>query len=93
MSAEEAPWDSHALNNLLCKIIGSAELVLDRVCDAEARRELASIIQLAEAAARLVKPRARQPVGELIALERVTSAGWSELLETGALGRSRGSPT
>lgn len=45
----------HELNNALCKIIGSAELVLDRVEDPTAREELQSIIELAEAAANLAR--------------------------------------
>lgn len=55
MSAQDADWRGHALNNLLCKIVGSAELALDRVGDPGARRELEAIIQLAEAGALLVK--------------------------------------
>jgi hypothetical protein len=51
----EPHWSGHALNNLLCKIIGSAELALDRVRDPDARRELEGIIQLSEAGALLVK--------------------------------------
>lgn len=57
-------WRGHALNNLLCKIIGSAELALDRVGDASARSELDAIIQLAEAGALLVKSTGRpSPLG------------------------------
>lgn len=49
----------HALNNLLGKIIGSAELALDRVRDAEARTELESIITLAEQASVVVRQAGR----------------------------------
>ena len=63
MSAHDADWRGHALNNLLCKIVGSAELALDRVGDAEARGELDAIIQLAEAGALLVRSLVRQAPG------------------------------
>lgn len=54
---------SHALNNLLTKIIGSAELALDRVQDGVAREELAAIIALAEESALIVNapPRRVRP--------------------------------
>ncbi|MDB5447774.1 MAG: hypothetical protein JWQ97_3091 [Phenylobacterium sp.] len=52
-------WRRHAMNNLLGKIIGSAELALDRVADVEARRELDAIIQLAEAGALLISASGR----------------------------------
>jgi hypothetical protein len=57
----EPHWSGHALNNLLGKIIGSAELALDRVCDPDVRRELEGIIQLSEAGALLVKAIAAIP--------------------------------
>lgn len=38
----------HALNNLLGKILGAAELALDQDCSAEVRAELDTIIRLAE---------------------------------------------
>lgn len=63
MSSPDEGWRGHALNNLLCKIIGSAELALDRVDDAEARSELNAIIELAEAGALLVKSLVRRPAG------------------------------
>lgn len=63
MTSEAADWRGHALNNLLCKIVGSAELALDRVADPDARGELDAIIQLAEAAALLVKSLVRQVPG------------------------------
>ena len=43
------------MNNLLGKIIGSAELALDRVRDEEARGELESIIALAEEAGAVLR--------------------------------------
>jgi hypothetical protein len=51
----------HTLNNLLGKIMGSAELALDRVTDPEARGELEAILDLAEASAALVKAWAEAP--------------------------------
>lgn len=45
----------HELNNLFCKIIGSAELALDRVQDPGARTELELIIELTERGAELVR--------------------------------------
>lgn len=54
--ARQSP--NHELNNLLCKIIGSAELALLRVTDSEARMELEAIIDLAETAASVVARRA-----------------------------------
>ena len=38
----------HALNNLLGKIMGAAELALDQAVSAELRAELDTIIRLAE---------------------------------------------
>jgi hypothetical protein len=46
---------AHALNNLLGKIMGSAELALDRVTDPSARAELESILALAASAADQVR--------------------------------------
>lgn len=46
---------AHAFNNLLGKIVGSAELALDRVSDPLARAELTGIIALAETAADMVE--------------------------------------
>jgi hypothetical protein len=60
MSGQDADWRGHALNNLLCKIVGSAELALDRVGDPDARSELDAIIRLAEAGALLVRSLVRQ---------------------------------
>jgi hypothetical protein len=45
----------HELNNLLCRIMGSAELTLDRVTDKEARDELLTLILCAGEAARLLE--------------------------------------
>jgi len=59
VNVEQEPV-GHALNNVLCKIIGSAELALDRVSDPVARAELEAIIALAEEAGR-VAPRLRPP--------------------------------
>jgi nitrogen-specific signal transduction histidine kinase len=44
----------HELNNLLGKIMGAAELALDRVRDPAARAELQLMIRCAEKAARLL---------------------------------------
>ena len=41
---EDGGSTAHALNNLLCKIIGSAELALDRAVDPQVERELRSIM-------------------------------------------------
>jgi hypothetical protein len=48
------PSPGHDLKNLLGKIMGSAELALDRVSDPVACLELNAILDLSEAAARLV---------------------------------------
>ncbi len=63
MTARYADDPVHRLNNLLCKIVGSAELALDRVDDAAARSELNAIIELAEAGARLVNTLVGQAPG------------------------------
>jgi len=52
---------AHRFNNLLCKIMGSAELALDRVDDPLARAELTGIIALAETAADMVDALTAQP--------------------------------
>ena len=44
----------HELNNLLGKIMGAAELALDRVGDPAARAELQVMIRCAEQAAQLL---------------------------------------
>ena len=44
----------HALNNLLGKIMGAAELALDHAAPAPVRRELQVILHLAEEGAGLV---------------------------------------
>jgi hypothetical protein len=46
---------AHDLNNLLCKIMGSAELALDLVAEPAARAELQGILNLAEQAGQLVQ--------------------------------------
>lgn len=46
--APEAADHRHDLNNVLCKILAAAELALDQACGDEVRRELESIITLAE---------------------------------------------
>lgn len=63
MRSEDADCPGHSLNNLLCKIVGSAELALDRVADPDARRELDAIIRLAEAGGRLVASAGRPAPG------------------------------
>lgn len=44
----------HALNNVLCKILGAAELALDTASEPGVRNELNLIAALAEEAAELV---------------------------------------
>jgi hypothetical protein len=44
----------HELNNLLGKILGAAELAMDQPCGEPLRRELETIIALAEEGARIV---------------------------------------
>jgi hypothetical protein len=44
----------HELNNLLAKILGSAELALDHSREPAVRTELACIVQLAQEAGRVV---------------------------------------
>jgi hypothetical protein len=44
----------HALNNLLGKILGAAELALDRVTDPQAQAHLETIMALAEAGGEVV---------------------------------------
>lgn len=61
MRRQDGDWPAHALNNLLCKIIGSAELALDRITDRVSRRELEAIIDLAESGARVVNSHGGQP--------------------------------
>jgi hypothetical protein len=56
----QTEWRNHALNNLLGKIMASAELALDRVSDTQARTELSEIIELAEAGALLLRALGRQ---------------------------------
>ncbi len=55
MSAQ-APGGSaaHDLNNLLCKIMGSAELALDHANDPQVEHELRAILAHATSAAELV---------------------------------------
>jgi len=50
---EESP--AHALNNLLGKILGTAELALDRVDDPAIRTDLRAIMDLVELAAPMVE--------------------------------------
>jgi hypothetical protein len=51
----------HALNNLFAKIMGSAELALDRASDPVVRAELEAILDLTEAAAALANAHVAQP--------------------------------
>jgi predicted DNA-binding protein (UPF0278 family) len=57
---EDGGSTAHALNNLLCKIIGSAELALDRAVDPQVERELRSIMTHAGCAAELIADLAGQ---------------------------------
>lgn len=59
--AEDVAATRHALNNLLAKIMGAAELALDQSSDPPVRAELETIIGLAEEG------------GSLIAALRVTA--------------------
>jgi len=52
---------SHDLNNLLGKILGAAELALDRATDPAVRAELELIADLAEEAGSLVAALAGEP--------------------------------
>lgn len=52
---EPAEGVPHALNNLLSKILGAAELALDHPIDAPVRLEIETIIGLAEEGAGLVR--------------------------------------
>lgn len=73
MSAHHTPGGpTHALNNLLGKIIGSAELALDRVRDADTRGELEAIIAFAEEA------------GAVVLQARPRTCARSDLLWTGS---------
>lgn len=49
----------HALNNLLGKIIGAAELALDYPAAPGAQRELQTVLRLAEEGAALIAGRGR----------------------------------
>ena len=51
---------AHALNNLLGKIVGAAELALDSVESPLAREEIEQVIRLAEEGAEMIG-RLRQP--------------------------------
>jgi hypothetical protein len=62
VSGEPEPI-GHALNNVLCKIIGSAELALDRATDPQVRTELQAIIELSEEGAAMVARLRRAPGG------------------------------
>lgn len=50
---DESP--AHALNNLLCKIMCTAELALDRVDDPAVQADLQAIMALAELAAPMIQ--------------------------------------
>jgi nitrogen-specific signal transduction histidine kinase len=56
-----SPSPGHDLYNLLGKIMGAAELALDRVTDPAARAELNAILDMAEEAARMVTALSRTP--------------------------------
>lgn len=55
------PSPRHALNNLFAKIMGSAELALDRTTDPVVRSELEAILDLTEAAAALANAHVARP--------------------------------
>jgi hypothetical protein len=52
---------AHALNNVLCKILGMAELALDRAEDPAMRADLAAIMDLAELAAPMIRAWEKAP--------------------------------
>ncbi|WP_395670660.1 histidine kinase dimerization/phospho-acceptor domain-containing protein [Phenylobacterium sp.] len=54
---------AHELNNLLCKILGAAELMQDHPMPAVLRRELETIAELAESAVELVGTLLDSPAG------------------------------
>lgn len=53
-SREVVDSPAHALNNLLCKIMGAAELALDNTQDPSMQADLHMIMTLAEEAAVMV---------------------------------------
>ncbi len=53
-SKDVAASAHHALNNLMCKILGTAELALDRVDDPGVQADLRLIMNLAEQAGLLL---------------------------------------